>query len=180
VRVLYKDKALLGGSKTLRRGGMLGLLIDQKIGVRDGVEVNFLGQKVLALASSAHLQMRLDADLAIRGPDLRRARADLKAKGHLWLALRDRDLSLAQDPFQVRLEGALFAGDGSFDVSGVSLALLALLTPVPESQRGHLGLRGRYRLGSGRPEVAMDLTLDDGALAQRALRLDRGHLELTT
>ncbi|MCX5948340.1 MAG: translocation/assembly module TamB domain-containing protein [Cyanobacteria bacterium] len=126
----------------------------------------------------SRLQMRLDADLAIRGPDLRRARADLKAKGHLWLALRDRDLSLAQDPFQVRLEGALFAGDGSFDVSGVSLALLALLTPVPESLRGHLGLRGRYRLGSGRPEVAMDLTLDDGALAQRALRLDRGHLEL--
>jgi KDO2-lipid IV(A) lauroyltransferase len=62
VRVLYKDKALLGGSKTLRRGGMLGLLIDQKIGVRDGVEVEFLGQQVLALASSAHLQMRLDAD----------------------------------------------------------------------------------------------------------------------
>ncbi|MFZ0409227.1 MAG: translocation/assembly module TamB domain-containing protein [Cyanobium sp.] len=126
----------------------------------------------------SRLQIRLDADLTIRGPDLRRARADLKARGHLWLALRDRDLALAQAPFQVRLEGSLFAGDGSFDVSGVSLALLALLTPVPESLRGYLGVRGRYRLGASRPQLAMDLSLDDAALAQRALQLDRGHVEL--
>ena len=126
----------------------------------------------------SRLQMRLDADLAIRGPDLRRARADLKARGHLWLALRDRDLALAHDPFQVRLEGPLFAGAGSFDVSGVSLSLLALLTPVPESLRGRLGLRGRYRLGTSQPELALDLSLDDGGLGQQALQLDRGHVEL--
>ncbi len=126
----------------------------------------------------SRLQMRLDADLAIRGPDLRRARAELKASGHLWLALRDRDLALSHDPFQVQLEGSLFAGDGSFDVSGVSLSLLALLTPVPSSLRGQLGLRGRYRLGSGQPELALDLSLDDAGLGQQALSLDRGHVEL--
>ncbi|MEI7664640.1 MAG: translocation/assembly module TamB domain-containing protein [Synechococcaceae cyanobacterium ELA263] len=126
----------------------------------------------------SRLQMRLDADLAIRGPELRRARAELKASGHLWLELRDRDLPLSTDPFQVRLEGSLFAGDGSFDVSGVSLSLLALLTPVPESLRGYLGLRGRYRLGSGHPELAMDVSLDGAGLGPQALQLDRGHVEL--
>ncbi len=126
----------------------------------------------------ARLQMRLDADLAIHGPDLRRARAELKASGHLWLALRDRDLALAHDPFQVRLEGPLFAGAGSFELSGVSLSLLSLLTPVPESLRGHLGLRGRYRLGSSQPELALDVSLDDAGLGQQALQLDRGHVEL--
>ena len=52
----------------------------------------------------ARLQMRVDADLVLKGPDLRRARAELDGRGHLWLSQEDRDLSLARDPFAVRLE----------------------------------------------------------------------------
>ena len=126
----------------------------------------------------ARLQMRMDADLVLQGPDLRRARAQLDGRGHLWLSQRDRDLSLARDPFTVRLEGALFSGGGDFSISGLTLALLSLLTPVPDSLRGYLAVKGRYKLGGQRPELALELALDQAELAGRGLRLERGLLEL--
>jgi len=126
----------------------------------------------------ARLQMRVDADLVLQGPDLRRARATLDGRGHLWLNQENRDLSLARDPFEVRLEGPLFQGGGSFSVSGLTLSLLSLLTPVPDSLRGFLSVTGRYRLGGSRPELALELALDQAELASRGLRLERGLLEL--
>ncbi|MFM7266001.1 MAG: translocation/assembly module TamB domain-containing protein, partial [Cyanobium sp.] len=124
------------------------------------------------------LQSRIDADLTLSGPDLRNARADLNARGHLWLRQRDRDLALASRPFELRLQGALLRGEGEFDLSGLSLALLALLVPLPESLRGDLAMRGRYRLGGTRPELAVDLVLVDTRLGDRALQLERGRVEL--
>ena len=62
VTVVYKDKALITAAKTLKKGGMLGLLVDQKTGERDGVPATFLGQPITCLASSAQLQLRLKAD----------------------------------------------------------------------------------------------------------------------
>ena len=124
------------------------------------------------------LQMRLDADLSLQGPDLRRARADLEARGHLWMQQGDRDLSLARDPFSVTLQGPLFQGGGTFALSGLTLALFSLLTPVPDSLRGYLSVRGRYRLGGGPPELAMDLALEQAQLGTRSLWLQRGRLEL--
>lgn len=126
----------------------------------------------------ARLQMRVDADLVLKGPDLRRARATLDGRGHLWLRQEDRDLSLARDPFVVRLEGPLFQGGGSFSISGLTLSLLSLLTPVPDSLRGYLSVNGRYRLGGRRPELEMQLALNQAELAGRGLRLERGRLDL--
>ena len=126
----------------------------------------------------ARLQMRVDADLVLKGPDLRRARATLDGRGHLWLRQEDRDLSLARDPFEVRLEGPLFQGGGSFSISGLTLSLLSLLTPVPDSLRGYLSVNGRYRLGGRRPELEMQLALNQAELAGRGLRLERGRLDL--
>ena len=120
------------------------------------------------------LQSRIDADLTLSGPDLGNVRADLAARGHLWLRQRDLDLALASRPFELRLQGAVLRGEGEFDLSGLSLALLALLVPLPESLRGELALRGRYRLGGVRPELALDLTLVDtrrGAPVVTALRI---------
>jgi translocation and assembly module TamB len=124
------------------------------------------------------LQSRIDADLTLSGTDLRGAQADLTARGHLWLRHQDRDQALAAQPFELRLRGALLRGEGEFDLSGVSLALLALLTPVPESLRGQLALGGRYRLGGRLPELAVDLALVDTRLGDQELRLERGRIEL--
>jgi len=124
------------------------------------------------------LQSRIDADLTLTGPDLGNVRADLTARGHLWLRQRDRDLALASRPFELRLQGAVLRGEGEFDLSGLSLALLALLVPLPESLRGELALRGRYRLGGVRPELALDLALVDTRLGDRPLQLERGRVEL--
>ena len=124
------------------------------------------------------LQSRIDADLKLSGPDLPNARIDLNARGHLWLRQRDRDLALAGRPVELRLQGALLRGEGEFDLSGLSLALLALLVPLPESLRGELAMRGRYRLGAARPELAVDLALVDTRLGDRPLQLERGRVEL--
>lgn len=123
------------------------------------------------------LQSRIDAHLTLTGADLRSARADLSARGHLWLRHQDRDQALAAQPFELRLRGALL-GEGEFDLSGVSLALLTLLTPVPESLRGQLAMRGRYRLGGEQPELSIDLALVDTHLGDRVLELERGRVAL--
>lgn len=124
------------------------------------------------------LQTAVDTDLILTGPDFRRIHVDLAARGHLWLDQHDRDVSLASDPFVLRLQGPLRDGAGSFELSGLSLALLRLLTPVPEVLRGSLSARGRYRLGEGLPQVAIDLGLSDAALGSQSLLLQQGRLEL--
>ncbi|MFM7314830.1 MAG: translocation/assembly module TamB domain-containing protein, partial [Cyanobium sp.] len=161
----------------------VGMALQEQLAVlettRDRLEALDLEQRRTTRAERlARLQMRVDADLAVQGPDLRRARARLEGRGHLWLNQSDRDLALARDPFEVRLEGPLFSGGGTFSVSGLTLSLLSLLTPVPDSLRGYLSVAGRYRLGGRRPELQMDLALDQAELAATGLRLERGRLEL--
>lgn len=124
------------------------------------------------------LQARIDADLLLSGPDFARTRADLKATGHLWYNQGDRAEALASKPFQVRLEGPLSSGSGSFSLADLPLSLLALLTPLPENLRGNLAAQGRYRLGGARPELSVDLALVDGRLGEEALALERGRVEL--
>ncbi|MCP9832852.1 MULTISPECIES: translocation/assembly module TamB domain-containing protein [unclassified Cyanobium] len=124
------------------------------------------------------LQARIDADLLLSGPDFARTRADLKATGHLWYNQGDRAQALAGKPFEVRLEGPLTGGSGSFSLADLPLSLLALLTPLPENLRGALAARGRYRLGGARPELSLDLALVEGRLGEEALALERGRVEL--
>jgi translocation and assembly module TamB len=124
------------------------------------------------------LQTRLDADLVLSGADLRSAHADLTARGYLWLSHLDRDQALAARPIELKLRGAILRGEGEFELSGLSLALLALLTPVPESLRGQLAATGRYRLGGGRPELGLELALREASLGDQVLQLERGRVEL--
>ncbi len=161
----------------------LAMALQDRITVLDAVRERLQAwqeeqQRATRAERLAQLQVRMDADLTLQGPDLRRARADLNGRGHLWLHQSDRDLSLARDPFTLQLQGPLVQGGGSFSISGLTLSLLSLLTPVPDSLRGYLSLSGRYRLGGRRPELAMELALDQAALAGRGLRLERGGLEL--
>jgi KDO2-lipid IV(A) lauroyltransferase len=46
--------------KALKRGEAVAFLIDQKIGKKEGVPVQFFGREVLAVASCAVLQMRFN------------------------------------------------------------------------------------------------------------------------
>ncbi|MEB3173456.1 MAG: translocation/assembly module TamB domain-containing protein [Cyanobacteriota bacterium] len=139
---------------------------------RDGGESASLQQRLL------QLQMRLDGDLELRGPNARRLQVDLAAKGHLWLGDQEQDVVLSQEPLTLRIEGPLTLGRGSFDVSNLPLSLLALLTPVPESLRGSLALKGRYGLGRGTRELNLDLALAGAELAGRRLDLSRGEVVL--
>jgi translocation and assembly module TamB len=125
----------------------------------------------------AGLQASVDADLTLQGPDWQQVRADLNGSGHLWVGLPDRDQALTSTPFAVRLEGPLRGGSGSFELGGLPLGLLALLTPVPETLRGQLTLRGRYRLGN-KPRLEMALALEDGAIGPESLALERGQFTL--
>lgn len=59
-RTTYKKNALLFIGKALRHGEAVALLIDQKISIKYGVPVQFFGQEVIAISSSAALQIRLN------------------------------------------------------------------------------------------------------------------------
>jgi translocation and assembly module TamB len=159
-----------------------GSLIDQLAALRDAVDVQARRDAELAAAGPAErlarLQIGIDADLKVSGPDLRRARATLEATGHIWKGYPELSRELTDQPFEVRLEGPLGTGEGTFAITGLSLALLALVGPLPPDVSGRLALQGRYRLGAGRPQLSVELALEDAALAGRPLRLERGRIDL--
>ena len=128
----------------------------------------------------ADLQGLLNADLTLTGPQLDQLSLDLVADGHLWLRGDDRDQALSTQPLQVTVRGPL-GGAGSFSIEHLPLALLALFAPVPDGLRGGLAATGRYVLpGRGRrqPELQVELALQDAALGDQGLELERGDLAL--
>jgi translocation and assembly module TamB len=125
----------------------------------------------------AALQTTVDADLTLQGPDWKRAQMDLNGSGYLWVGLPDRDQALTSTPFEVQLAGPLQGGKGRFQLGGLPLALLALLTPVPDTLRGRLAVSGRYQLGT-KPTLEMALALEDGAIGAAPLTLERGSVTL--
>jgi len=161
----------------------LGRSIEEQLAVL--AEARLLAeQRDLALAQAPRaarlerLQLALDADLLLSGPDLRRARAELQGRGNLWIDANDRDRSLGREPFRFQLAGPIRSGEGSFELDHLPLALLALLTPVPESLRGSLQARGRYGLGGGSPSLSLDLALQGAGVGGEDLVLQRGRVDL--
>ncbi len=59
-KVFYRENAMLNTVKALKRGEAVSFLIDQKIGPKEGVPVQFFGREVLAVASCAVLHIRFD------------------------------------------------------------------------------------------------------------------------
>jgi translocation and assembly module TamB len=123
------------------------------------------------------LAARFNLDAGFSGPRLLDSRVDLTMVGHLWLPGQDRDVALTADPLRMSLQGPVRLGGGQLSLSGVPLALLALLTPVPAELRGALSAQVRYRLGAT-PELAIDLALQEAGLADTPLNLDRGRVNL--
>ncbi|KEF43276.1 MAG: hypothetical protein ER33_00595 [Cyanobium sp. CACIAM 14] len=173
------------------RASDLGTLMIDTMGGSVGDQLRALGQaeerlaaRNLAASRSSRaerlerLQALIDADLLLSGPEFARTQVDLSASGHLWFDRGDRAEALASRPFQVRLEGPLLGGRGSFSLADLPLSLLALLTPLPDSLRGSLAAKGRYRLGGARPELSVELALVDGRLGEQPLWLERGRVDL--
>jgi translocation and assembly module TamB len=192
-RQLYEARPIWRGAPAPARGRasdlgslvidtMAGTVTDQLLALGQAEERVAARAQAASRASRAErldrLQARIDADLLLSGPDFARTRADLKATGHLWYDQGDRAEALAGQPFEVRLEGPLSGGSGSFSLADLPLSLLALLTPLPQNLRGSLAARGRYRLGGVRPELSLDLALVDGRLGEETLLLERGRIEL--
>ncbi|MFM9047036.1 MAG: translocation/assembly module TamB domain-containing protein, partial [Cyanobium sp.] len=125
----------------------------------------------------AALQTSVDADLTVQGPDWKRAQMDLQGSGYLWVGLPDRDQALTSTPFSLQLAGPLQGGSGHFQLGGLPLALLALLTPVPDTLRGRVAVAGRYRLGA-QPRLELALALEDGAIGPAPITLERGEVTL--
>jgi len=123
------------------------------------------------------LSARFDFDADLSGPRLVDSRLDLDLTGHVWLPGEDRDVALSAEPLQARIQGPLRLGSGSLEMDGLPLALVALLTPVPEELRGTLAVRGRYRLGEQR-HLDLDLALDGAGFGETDITLERGKVNL--
>ena len=59
-RATTKDKAMLSMSKALKKGGTVGLLIDQKTGEQNSVKVDFFGKSADTTISVALLKLKFD------------------------------------------------------------------------------------------------------------------------
>lgn len=159
-----------------------GASIDQQLAALERARMRLLsGREQQARLSAAErleqVAARFDLEARLEGPRLLDTRADVQVRGHLWLPGQDRDAALTDEPLELTLAGPLRLGDGTLAFSGLPLALLALLTPVPAELRGTLALRGRYRLGK-EPALALNLALDDAGLGKTDLVLQRGTLNL--
>ncbi len=161
----------------------LGASVEDQLAALDQARARLLarqtsGSKTTAAQRLEHLQARVDLDLALEGPSLAAARADLALRGHLWLDGADQDIALTGTPLVARIQGPLGGGDGSFSLEQLPLSLVALLTQLPPELRGSLTARGRYRLGGISPALAMDLGLRDGRLRSTPLALEQGRVAL--
>ena len=174
------DAADLG----LLQSGTLGASLSQQLAALEQARLR-LGQVMQQQPASpsgfdpAALEGVVDADLTLVGSRRDQLHIDLSAQGHLWLRGDDRDLALSEQPVLVRLRGPLAEG-GSFSIQHLPLALLALLAPVPEGLRGGLAVQGRFALAGARrrPELELELALQDAGLQDQPLRLERGRIEL--
>ncbi|MFM8525939.1 MAG: translocation/assembly module TamB domain-containing protein [Cyanobacteriota bacterium] len=124
------------------------------------------------------LPSRVDADLTLSTPRPDQLWIELTTRAHLWWPEEDQDRAMTLEPLVARLSGPLADGGGRFSFDRLPLSLLALLTPVPATLRGFLGLQGRYRLGSGLPDVQADLSLQQAAVADMPLSLSRARIRL--
>ncbi|SBO42470.1 translocation/assembly module TamB [Cyanobium sp. NIES-981] len=120
------------------------------------------------------LSARFNLEATLEGPRLVDTRADLRVDGHLWLPGLDEDLALTGEPVRLQLRGPFRLGAGELSFSGLPLALLALLTPVPAGLRGSLGASGTYRLGGAEPELSIAMALDGAVVGETPLTLERG------
>jgi len=59
-RATTKDKAMLAMAKTLKKGGTVGLLIDQKTGAQNSVQVNFFDKVADTTNSVAMMKLKFD------------------------------------------------------------------------------------------------------------------------
>ena len=127
----------------------------------------------------ADLRGRVDGTAILNGPDLASLTLDLQARGHLWLDGADRDLALQLEPFVASIQGPLNSGEGRFQLLHLPFSLLALFGPLPSSLRGGVGLTGRYRLDErGGPRIDAELALEQAALGESELRLERRSIVL--
>ena len=77
------------------------------------------------------------------------------------------------------IQGPLRAGEGRFQLLHLPFSLLALFGPLPSTLRGALGVTGRYRLDArGGPLIDAELALEQAALGDSALRLERRSIVL--
>ncbi len=161
----------------------LGGSLDDQLAALNRARVQVLQQRRAqreTLTSAQRLERlsaRFDLDADLSGPRLADSRLDLDLKGHVWLPGEDRDVALSAEPLQVQIQGPLRQGGGSLAVEGLPLALLALLTPVPEELRGTLAASGRYRLGQPQ-SLDLDLALQDAGFGDTDISLERGSISL--
>jgi translocation and assembly module TamB len=161
----------------------LGGSLDEQLAALNRAQARVLRQRrdqLPGLSTAERLEQlaaRFDLDAELKGPRLADTQLDLNLSGHVWLPGQDRDVALSAQPMELSLQGPVRLGSGSLEVQGVPLALLALLTPVPDQLRGTLGIRGRYRLGS-QTELALDLDVENAGFGQTDLSLQRGTISL--
>ncbi len=176
-------------NQTLGRADDLGRLVIETFGGSLDDHLEALSRSKTALKvydeanprprfNPAKLRGRVDAALNLKGPRPSELNLDLQARGHLWLEGEDADQMLQMEPIQVVSSGSLVGGEGQFSILHLPFSLFALFANVPPALKGSVGLIGRYRFDGEGPVVSSEVVLENAALGDDSLVLDRQELTL--
>ena len=72
--------------------------------------------------------------------------------------------------------GNLASGYGEFSLLNFNFKLLSLFAPIPSAIDGYFGLKGKYSLVNGTPEVNTEIVFEDSKIYDRNIILDKGNI----
>jgi len=120
------------------------------------------------------LNGNVNADIKLSGPNLSDLNLDVKAFGKAWTNKLKVRTNKEIKPFRLTFNGNLGSGYGKFSLLNFNFSLLSLVAPIPSAVDGYFGVKGKYSLGNGNPQVNAELVIDDTKIYNRNIILDNG------
>tara|TARA_Y100001968_G_scaffold187355_1_gene171751 strand:+ start:17777 stop:21745 length:3969 start_codon:yes stop_codon:yes gene_type:complete len=121
----------------------------------------------------------VDAEIEVKGTDLRNLNIDLVSSGKLWAVNQNINEESDVEKFTATIRGPLRIGEGKFSLENIPFALLSLFIPSPSGLTGMFGFRGNYRLGKEEREVSAELTFNKVGFSNEELILKKGNIVIS-
>ena len=160
------------GSSNISLDGQLKALTQSQ----DLYREEFVRKKNQSFINPYDLNGNVNADITLTGPSFSDLTLDVKAFGKAWTNRFKVRANKEIKPFNLTFNGKLGSGYGQFSFLDFHFSLLSLVAPIPSSIDGYLGLKGKYSLANGNPNVNAELVLDDTKLYNRNIILDNGQI----
>ncbi len=125
------------------------------------------------------IQGEVDADIHLKGPNIKNIEADVRIKGNLWSDQYMGERPKKNEYFSANLSGPLKSGSGAFSLLNLPFSSLTIFTPLPSSLQGKMNLKGNYTLDKDNYKLDASLKFIDSKLDEDSFVLDKGKFFLS-